>query len=324
MAGWSMDPLTGNAVQQNTSTTGQSTTTSSQQTKGSQSVSSSQQNMTPTALTSLDQLILQLMETPNISDQQLNLTAPLPAQRAVPVKSSYMGVPVYGAVTYEWYDPLTGQTLSADQAQKLTVERQTERDRLSAEAGVTRGGTATMQANQLARDETVSNLLQGQQDYSKEAAFSDAQVLVDQFMRQFGEENVAAITRASEGAGTSASSVRSLLMSDAQARAAEAAGALGVQTAIGYGGVSADFANVLAGLTASDPVTDALLAALGIAKGAVSYGSSVTNTSSSTTGRSTVEQSQQSMEDIIRQASAPKPGLDYVNYGSPLERGATY
>lgn len=133
------------------------------------------------------------------------------------------------------------------------------------------GGTqaqAQDRANRLSEIDAV-RALRG--DYTKEAAFGDAQGAMAQQMRATLEKLLPSIVRAAEGAGTSQNSMRALMLQDAASKAAESASALGLKAAVDYGGLSGNYSQVLEALTRAqqDPVMEALLSALGISKGAV-------------------------------------------------------
>ena len=152
-------------------------------------------------------------------------------------------------------------------------------------AQLMKGGTPQMQ-EQLARIATeMSSARQIRSDYSKEAAFGDAQGAMAQTMRQSLEKMLPALTRSAEGAGTSANSMRALLLQDAATRSSEAASAIGLKASVDYGNISTNLTNILGQLASqSDPVTAQLMSALGIAKGAVTTSDKQSSGSSSTTG----------------------------------------
>lgn len=155
------------------------------------------------------------------------------------------------------------------------------------------GGTPQMRAQlqQIAEETAAVRALRG--DYSKSAAFGDAQGAMAQAMRQSLEKMLPSLTRAAEGAGTSANAMRALLLQDAATRSSEAASALGLKAAVDYGNISTNASNILAKLaTENDPVTQALLGALNIAKGAVSSSSEQTSGSTQTTGTTDTTQTQ--------------------------------
>lgn len=139
------------------------------------------------------------------------------------------------------------------------------------------GGTPQQIKDRAARQTEINNVTQQRAGYSKAAAFADSQGLMAQNMRQVLEKLIPSLSRSAEGAGTSASSLRALMVQDAGNRAAESASALGVQAAGAYGNISNSSSSILEMLTRpNDSTMQALLQALQLAKGAV--------TSSSTSG----------------------------------------
>jgi Flp pilus assembly protein TadG len=165
------------------------------------------------------------------------------------------------------------------------------------------GGTAEMRQQSEERQGEIDTVQGIRGGYSKDNAFIDAQGLIAQQMRRALESMLPSINRAAEAAGSSGGALRALLLQDAAAKAAESASALGTQTAAQYGGISSNLSGVLEGLTRSDPaVTNALLGALGVAKGAVqnttgtvnTTGSSTVNTAGSTNTNNTSTQNDKS------------------------------
>lgn len=87
------------------------------------------------------------------------------------------------------------------------------------------------------------------QDYSKAAAFADAQGLIQQQLQEALNASMGTINRASEGSGASQSSMRALLTQQAAQTAARDAAALGAQQAVSYGQIQNNFGNTLEALT---------------------------------------------------------------------------
>jgi len=77
-------------------------------------------------------------------------------------------------------------------------------------------------------------------DYTKKAAFEDAAALIQQSLNKSMESQRPAITKAIEGAGTSASSMQALLSQKLASQASIDAGALGAEQAKAYGNISAN------------------------------------------------------------------------------------
>lgn len=132
------------------------------------------------------------------------------------------------------------------------------------------GGTDAMLVDRANRLAAVLSAQQQQAAYSKDAAFKDARGAMDQQTRQIMQSILPQMTRSAEGAGTSQNSLRALLQQQASSQAAEAASTIGLKAASDYGQVANGISSILAQLVAiKDPAADALLSALGIAKGAV-------------------------------------------------------
>lgn len=130
------------------------------------------------------------------------------------------------------------------------------------------GGTPEQRAEQARRIEEINAVRQQRGDYSKEAALADSQAVSARESRLALEKLVPSISRAAEGAGTSASSMRALLLQDAAQRAAESAAALGLKASVDYGNISTGLSGVLNSLTQqNNPITKALIDALAISKG---------------------------------------------------------
>lgn len=151
------------------------------------------------------------------------------------------------------------------------------------------GGTKQQVSDQVARKNEINNVTQQRAGYSKDAAFADAQGLIAQTMQQALQQLVPSINKAAEGAGTSQSSIRALLLQDAAQKAAQSASVAGLGAATNYGQIATSLSGVLEALTRpNNDVSNALLNALGIAKGAVTNtnttGTSTTNTVGSTQG----------------------------------------
>lgn len=155
------------------------------------------------------------------------------------------------------------------------------------------GGTQQMAEDRARRQQEIQALQNIRGQYSKEAAFGDAQGAMSQQLRQAMEASMPSLVRAAEGAGTSQNSMRALLTQDALNRAAEASSALGLQAAVQYGGLGANYSSVLEQLTRGDnTVTEALLNALNIAKGAVQDSTTQTSGTQTTTGVQNMNQIQ--------------------------------
>jgi len=132
------------------------------------------------------------------------------------------------------------------------------------------GGTPEQRASEARRRQTQSMVEQLLASVSTGAAMTDAQGLMALNLQQAMEKNMPAISKAIEGAGTSASSMQAVLSQQATRDASLAAGALGGQLAGQYAGERSNLASTLEALTRpNNQSTDALLQAFNIARGAV-------------------------------------------------------
>jgi hypothetical protein len=179
------------------------------------------------------------------------------------------------------------------------------------------GGGTQAQAEDRARRQQEADIISAlRSGYSKDAAFADAQGAMAQQTRGVTEKLVPSITRAAEGAGTSANSMRALLLQDAAARAGESASALGLKAATDYGNTAVNYSSILERLLQpNDQVTNDLLQALNIAKGAVS--SSTTQKSGSSLGSS------QSTATTQQQQTSSGGGSSRIYSGSGSSLGST-
>lgn len=143
------------------------------------------------------------------------------------------------------------------------------------------GGTAEQKAAQANINQEIATNRGARADYSKSAAFADAQGAINQQQRLALEKLIPSLVRSSEGAGTSQSSMRALLLNDAANKAAESASALGLKASVDYGNISSNLGNILSGLVKGTPVTDALLKAIDVGKGTQSSQVGAANAASS-------------------------------------------
>jgi hypothetical protein len=130
------------------------------------------------------------------------------------------------------------------------------------------GGSQYLQTLKGLRLGEVGAVQNQRQDYSKEAAFTDAQGAMAAQLRDAMESSSASLVKAAEGSGTSGSAMRALLLQNAQQNAADSAATLGLQAATNYGQLASNMSGILESLTRpNDPTTEYLLNALNIAKG---------------------------------------------------------
>ena len=133
----------------------------------------------------------------------------------------------------------------------------------------------------------VNNAAQLQSDYSKGAAFEDARAAASATIAEGIEAAMPQITAGIDSAGTSGSALSALLTQKAATDSARSAAKLGLEAAVQYGQISVEAGKTIAGLVDSgDPTVNALLEALGIAKGAVSTTKETTNSSSQSSSSS--------------------------------------
>jgi len=253
-----------------------STTTQAERTRAATVQSVNMLNTTPTALAALDTLIGQLSTRSAVSDAELNSKFPL----ATPVYSREGG--------WMYQNPVTKGTMSSQEAQQFNAQQEVKRQQVVTQAG-TIGPTLSPQTQgRLAdRDLEIQRNRTQQGEYSKAAAFTDAQALMDKALQDALERELPQITAASEGAGTSKGSMRALLTQRAAERGATEGAALGSQLSTAYGGLSNQLASTLELLTRSDPNSPEamLLQAILGSKGLVQQG---------TTGQTTVSEGSKS------------------------------
>lgn len=143
------------------------------------------------------------------------------------------------------------------------------------------GGGGSVQANTDAANaikkteaqynQQVLNAQQLQSDYSKSAAFADSNAAVAATLADALRQTMPTITAGIDSAGTSGSALSALLTQRAAADAAAEGAKLGLSAAIDYGNIAVAAGNTATGLLQSgNPLVNALLESLNIAKGAVS------------------------------------------------------
>jgi hypothetical protein len=146
-------------------------------------------------------------------------------------------------------------------------------------------GTTEGQKQQAERNAEITRVRGLSRDYSKGAAFLDAENAVNQALRKAQEANMPAIVKSIQGAGTSSSSMQGLLAQRLATESAQAAGALGAKQAVDYGNISANLAGVLEGLTrVNDIGTDNLIKALDLTRIQRNSSASYTNQSQQSGG----------------------------------------
>ena len=111
------------------------------------------------------------------------------------------------------------------------------------------GGSESFKRQQADRNAITMDTQKLQGTYSKEAAFQDASMLMQQMLQKSMEANMPAIAKAVTGAGTSANSMQGLLSTKLATDSAQAAGAMGAEQAKAYGGIQASLAATLEALS---------------------------------------------------------------------------
>lgn len=193
------------------------------------------------------------------------------------------------------------------------------------------GGTPAMQASTAARQAEIARNQAVAGQYTKQAAFSDATGAMNAKVAEVLQQLLPNIVRAAEGAGTSQNSLRALLTQQAADNAAKSAATLGLNAATQYGQVNSQIGNILEALTRpqEDQATQALIQALGIAKGA--------NSTSTTTGTSESSQTSPASQRVssggvynapaqtpsTANGFAPEPSYNMDSFG-PSADGNTY
>lgn len=278
------------------------TATSSTTEKVNSSVSSAsnQVNTTPGALQALDMLIKQLSDRPNISQEELNAKYPVAVMSFHPTAG------------WSYKDPTTGITLTPQEAQAFNAKQQVSRNQALQAAGVTAGGTEEQKAQSAERKTEIDRNRKQQGDYSKGAAISDAQFLINKSIGDALEAALPQITAGLEGAGTSRSTIAAGLTQKAVLKGATEGAALGANLSVQYGNISNQLSGVLEMLTRSDPNSPAamLLQAIIGSKGLVSSGLQSQSTSGTTqkTGTTQTETNTSPQTQVInRNPIAPSP-----------------
>jgi len=198
------------------------------------------------------------------------------------------------------------------------------------------GGTNEILSERAKRAQTqqVIQALLGQ--VSSGQAFEESKGLMALNLQKALEQNMPAIQRAIEGSGTSAGSMQALLAQKLASESALSASALGAEQAKAYAAQRSALANTLeAASRPNNAATEALIHALGISKGAVqntqrnadSYSSSVTNTVTPDTTKTTVydNNSSQPLDSGSAPTSTftPTSALDPNRYYSSLGRSGS-
>ena len=167
-------------------------------------------------------------------------------------------------------------------------------------------------------------------NYTTDAAFKDAALLIQQSLQKSMEAQMPAISKAITGAGTSASSMQALLSQKLATESAQAAGALGAEQAKAYGNIGANLQSVLEALTRinTDGETN-FLKALELAKVATSQshgessgtsqstGSSIQGSTGATPANSTMTTFGNVPNNSVATANNPYNSIDNSSYSNP-------
>lgn len=255
--------------------TERATSTSTERVATSVSQASSSLNTTPGALAALEALITQLSDRPNISQAELDSKFPL------------AGRVFHPNLGWQFADPKTGNLMTSVEAATFNAKQGELRARATQAAGTTGGGTEAQKTQQTERQTEIGRGRATQDKYTKEAAFTDAQALVNKSIADALEAAMPQIAAQLEGAGTSRSSLAANLTQKAATKGATEGAALGANLAGTYGQISNQLSGVLEMLTRSDPNSPAamLLQAIIGSKGLVS--SSVGSQSQTSEGTKT-------------------------------------
>jgi len=323
----SSSPQSEGFSQGQTQTTGPRTDTStvSGTERTSQAVSASQNavNTTPQALAALNTLLTQLQGTPaQTAKTQAQAEAEIPLL-VKQIVGGYQDADPFGRArgatkggTIRFKDPVTGRTYSAAEGEAINKQREQQRKEIVARGPVdaTPAGTPEQRLQQEQRQQEIARNRAAQGEFSKEAAATDAQALVNKSISDALEKTLPSISRGLEGAGTSKGSAAALLTQKAALEGGVEGAALGANLGVAYGGIQNQLASVLELLTRNDPndPVNLLLQTIIGSKGLVQEASSVqstTGTSQKTQQGTTKVGPQTTMQDTLRQILEPLSAL---------------
>lgn len=273
--------------------------TQTQNTSGNQSQTVSMQNMTNTALSALDSLINQLSGRIDRNTAEAKLAA-------IGIKK-----PVNKAYDMQWNGGDSGAFQNAVTAAGhqyiIDLAAYEQQVQIAMAGDPNNAGTPEIKEQKQNIDQEIATVRNAREGYDKESAFADSATLINNATRQMLEKLLPDINATVEGSGTSGGAVAGLLKNDAAARAAESAASLGINSAIEYGKIFDDQSQIISGLIDKSPVAmNALLSALGVAKGSISAGTQVTNTSGSQTTTTNSNQNTSSNANEANTASGSK------------------
>lgn len=176
-------------------------------------------------------------------------------------------------------------------------------------------GTANKYSQERLNEISKNQSLRG--DYTKSAAFADALGAMNSQLAKGIESQMPTITAGIDAAGTSGSSMSALLTQTAAENAARNAAELGLNAAISYGQIQTGFGSILEQLTAKgDPVTNQLIEALNVAKGASEKSTTTGSSSQSQKGTSsqvtTTIGTNSSQKDVKENQATANKGTSYA------------
>lgn len=280
------------------------TSTAEERTATSAIQASSAINTTPQALAALNNLIAELSDRPAITQEELDSKFPTATRQFFPQG---------GGGQWLFVDPRTGAVMDENSARQYNASQQAKRVEATRAAGVIKGGTETQKAQQAERQTEINRGRTTQDKYTKEAAMTDAQFLVNKSISDALEAAMPQISAGLDAAGTSRSTLAAALTQKAATKGAVEGAALGANLSSQYGQVNLGFANVLEELTRADPNSpDAMLlqAILG-SKGLVTQGTTATAQSSVSNKTGTA------IENTDAQVTAQTENKDYIPLSLP-------
>ena len=172
------------------------------------------------------------------------------------------------------------------------------------------GGTPEQRAIQEDILRTMQRIKVQQVEFSKDAAFRDADNAMALQLQRAMETALPSVLLAGESAGTSGDALSALLTQDLATRAAGESAQLGLGAAVDYGNISANLSQTLAGLAnREDPAVQALIAALGVDKGSKQTGTSKTRSSNSSSSSSSTKSTQDTASSQTQRQNTVQSGF---------------
>lgn len=303
-----------------TSTTGERAYQSGYQTIGKQNV--------PTfALTALETLMKSLIGGKDVNQAALAVKYPKATLQSTGGGITYQGVggTYRGGGGLQYVNPISGMPMTAQEAAAFNAQQEAK-IQTEIQAMPTKGPELspyeTRRLN--ARETELQRNITQQGKYSKEAAGTDAQALMDKALHDALRRTLPQITAASEGAGTSRGSMRALLTQEAATAGAREGAALGAEQMVKYGQLYDQLAGVNELLTRGDPNSpeNLLLRALEASKGMIESGGVATG--QTTIGSKTTDTRTTQGPSGTIQATDRLPINPFPNFApSPASPGTT-